>query len=159
MISDAHPHLRLLDLPTTATWSIADAKATHPSRGRRPLLYVSGEHADRVRFVRIARRWEKVKLLVADSGEEGLDIALNRQPRMVVLDARLSDVDGEKVVKALRERALAPSAPIVVLGHDSAPSERARFVWAGASAYITKPLNVAEIDRTVGELLDVAVAR
>jgi DNA-binding response OmpR family regulator len=52
-----------------------------------------------------------------------------------------------------------PSAPIVVLTHDGAPSERARFIWAGASACVTKPLNVVEIDETVGMLLEVAATR
>ncbi len=64
------------------------------------------------------------------NGEEGLDMAINRRPRMVVLDAQLSDVDGEKSVMALRARAMPQSAPIVLLAHYSASSERARFIWA-----------------------------
>ncbi len=123
------------------------------------MLYVSGDREGRVLLARIAKRWDGVRLLFADSGEEGLDMAVNRRPRLVVLDARLSDVDGEKLVMALRERAMPPSAPIVVLAPDGAPSERARFIWAGASAFVTKPLNVAEIDRTVGMLLEVAGLR
>ena len=123
------------------------------------MLYVSGDSEGRVLFTRIARRWESVKLLVVDNGEDGLDMAIKRRPRMVILDARLSDIDAEKLVAMLRERAMPPSAPIVVLAHDGAPSERARFIWAGASAYITKPLNVAEIDRTVATLLEVAGLR
>jgi DNA-binding response OmpR family regulator len=119
------------------------------------VLYV-GDWEGRALFTRIAKRWDGVTLIFAVEGGEGLDMAVKRRPRMVVLDARLPDMDGEKLVMALRERAMPPSAPIVVLSHDGAPSERARFIWAGASAYLTKPLNVAEIDRTVGELLQVA---
>ena len=134
--------------------SRSDAKAT-PARGRGPLLFISGNREGRVLFARIAKRWDGVTLIFADSGEEGLDMARVRRPRIVVLDAQLSDCDGEKLVMALRERTMPPFAPIVVLAHDGAPSECARFIWAGASAFITKPLNVAEIDRTVGELLEV----
>jgi DNA-binding response OmpR family regulator len=123
------------------------------------VLYISGDLEGRILFRRIAQRWETVKLLVADSGEEGIDLAMNRRPRMVVLDAHLSDLDGEEVVVALRREAMPPGTPIVVLGHNITPSKYARFVWAGASAYLTKPFNIAEIDRTVGELLEVAATR
>lgn len=74
---------------------------------------------------------------------------------MVVLDASLPGVDGADLVKHLRQRVLPCGTPIIVLGDDHAPSERARFVWAGASAYHAKPLNVAEVDDSVATLLEI----
>ncbi len=74
---------------------------------------------------------------------------------MVVLDASLPGVDGADLVKHLRQRVLPIETPIIVLGDDHAPSERARFVWAGASAYHAKPLNVAEVDDSVATLLEI----
>ena len=59
----------------------------------------------------------------------------------------------------LRLRVLPLETPIVVLAHDSGPRERARFIWAGASAYIVKPLDVAELDRAVMALMEVAALR
>ncbi len=59
----------------------------------------------------------------------------------------------------LRLRVLPPETPIVVLAHDADPRQRARFVWAGASAYIVKPLDVAELDRAVIALMEVAALR
>jgi hypothetical protein len=43
--------------------------------------------------------------------------------------------------------------------HDNAPSEHARFIWAGPNAYVANPLNVAEIDRRVAMLQEVAALR
>ena len=120
------------------------------------MLCVSRDVESHILFSRITQRRQTVELLAADNGEEGTDIAVIRRPRMVVLDARLSDVDGETLVSALRKQALAPSAPIVVLAHDGSPGQRARFIWAGASASFATPLNVAEIDRTVEPVLNVA---
>jgi len=136
--------------------SRSNIQATHPARGRRPVLCVSRDVESHILFSRITQRRQTVELLAADNGEEGTDIAVIRRPRMVVLDARLSDVDGETLVSTLRKRALAPSAPIAVLAHDGSPGQRARFIWAGASASFATPLNVAEIDRTVEPVLNVA---
>jgi PleD family two-component response regulator len=95
------PHLRLLDQPEPVPRTRSEAKATHPAHGlRQPLLFVSGDHDSRIVFTRIAKRWPGIKLLVATSGEEGLDMAVKRRPRMVVLDACLPDVDGEQLVVA-----------------------------------------------------------
>jgi twitching motility two-component system response regulator PilH len=151
--------LRLLERPLSTARTPADARACHPSQRGRPVLYVGGEVNDRLVFTRIARRWRGVELVVADSAEEGLDIALSPKPRMVVLDSLLTDVDADEFVVALRSGAPASTVPILVLGHDKAPLVQARFLWAGASAYIAKPLLTAEVDLAVGLLLETASTR
>jgi DNA-binding response OmpR family regulator len=100
-----------------------------------------------------------VNVVVAAGGRAGLQLAMRRRPRLVVLDADLPDVDGADMANHLRLRVLPHETPIVVLAHDADPRERARFVWSGASAYIVKPLNVAELDRAVMALMEVAALR
>ena len=100
-----------------------DARTSHPARGRL-VLYVCGGPDDRILFTRIARRWKQFTLLIADSGETGFDLAVSRKPRVVILDSELSDMDGEKLVTALRERDTEPAMPIVVLANDSARREQ-----------------------------------
>lgn len=100
-----------------------------------------------------------MRLVVADGWRLGLHLAAKRRPRLVVLDARLPDVDGAGVVQHLRQRVLPSETPMIVLGHELTPTERARFLWAGASAYHARPLNVAEIDSSVAALLETAALR
>ena len=148
------------DVPQPAA-ALTEAMRSHPAAsGRRGLLlHISGDHAGRILFSRIARRWEGVRLLVVDRARAGLDLAAERRPDLLVVDAHLPDAGGEETVARLRRELSPDDAPIVVLGDDPSPSARARFVWAGANAYMTKPLDIAEIDRTVGELLEVAALR
>ena len=155
----SRPQLRLLDRPTPDRYANPEPPLS-PRDGedvrRGPLLYISGDQGDRVLFTRIARRWKNVNVVHANGGREGLRIATQRPFRLVVLDALLPDVDAEIVVSALRNQPSIAATPIVVLTHDGAPGERAKFVGAGANAYVAKPLDVAEIDRTVAMLLEVA---
>jgi len=143
--------------------ALSNAKRSHPATGARHgrglLLHISGDHAARILFSRIARRWEGLRLLVVDSARAGLELAMERRPDLIVVDSRLPDATGEETVVRLRREVSPDEAPIVVLGDDPSPAERARFVWAGANAYVTKPIDIAEIDRTVGELLVVATRR
>jgi len=100
-----------------------------------------------------------MNLVVAAGGRGGLQLAMRRRPRLVVLDADLPDIDGAEMASRLRSRVLPPDTPIVILAHDADPRERARFIWAGASAYILKPLDVPELDRAVMGLMEVAALR
>jgi DNA-binding response OmpR family regulator len=114
------------------------------------VLYVSGETDNRVVFARACRRWDALKLLVANGGRSGLQAATDRNPRMVVIEAGLPDIGAEAFVRALRLQELPAGTPIVVVAHDGTATERARSLWAGATAYLTTPLRDDEIDRTMG---------
>jgi hypothetical protein len=46
-----------------------------------------------------------------------------------------------------------------VVAHDGTSRERARLLWAGASAYVSTPLDVAEIEAAVGMLFEAAAVR
>jgi CheY-like chemotaxis protein len=144
---------------TTRTGSRSDESHGAASLKRRPALYISSEADDCVLLHRIARRWATMKLLIARSGMAALRTAMGRRLGIVVLDARPPDIDGAALVVALRRQAVSPEVPIIVLGSNPSPDDEAEFIWAGASAVVTKPLNVAEIDLTVGMLLEVASLR
>ena len=120
----------------------------------RPILYICGDAEGRTIFTRIARRWEDIALVVTDDGCTGVHVAIKRRPRLVVLDDKLPDVNALALVEHLSRRILPSDTPVVVLSHDSSAQARARFVWSGADAYLTKPLSVAEIDSVVAHLID-----
>jgi len=123
------------------------------------VLYIGGEPEGRIVFTRMARRWQSVKVLVAQTGRAGLQVAVDRRLGMVVMHAVLPDVDAADLVAALRVRAATPAAPVVVVAHDGTSRERARLLWAGANAYVSTPLNAAEIEAAVGMLLESAAVR
>jgi len=99
-------------------------------------------------LARAIRRWEAVNLLVASGGRSGLNAAIDHRPRMVVVEAPLSDMGGEAFVGALREKAMPAGTPIVVVAHEGTPTERARLIWAGATAYLARPLHQDELSRS-----------
>src|SRR5262249_24555741 len=75
-------------------------------------------------------------------GGQGLRLARQQPPDLVILDLGLPDVDGQEVLKSLREWF---KAPIVVLSARGQESQKVNALDYGADDYVTKPFGVAEL--------------
>jgi CheY-like chemotaxis protein len=95
-----------------------------------------------------------IRLIVANDGRSGLDLARQDQPNLVLLDMHLPDMAGEDVLEALKRGDRTRHAPVVVLTADARPERSRRLLAAGAHGYLTKPLDVGEllelVDRITG---------
>ena len=82
------------------------------------------------------------KLEEADSGRQGLLRASQKPPDLVILDLGLPDMDGQEVLKQLREWS---SAPIIILSARDQEREKVAALDNGADDYLTKPCSTAEL--------------
>jgi DNA-binding response OmpR family regulator len=103
-------------------------------------------------LLRIARRLEGVQLVVTGSGREGRELASSLSPHLIVLDTQLTDGAVHDLLVHLVRRAGSAASALVVLSGSA--SERIRLIQGGAAAGLTKPLNIAEVERTMSLLLD-----
>lgn len=78
----------------------------------------------------------------AATGLEGIALALEQQPRVVLLDIQLPDLDGVQVLERLRAQGFAGA--IVALTAYAMKDDLARFVDAGFDGYISKPIDIQE---------------
>jgi two-component system KDP operon response regulator KdpE len=76
------------------------------------------------------------------TGQEGIALAAQRRPDVVLLDLGLPDLDGVTVVKRLREWS---RTPIVVLSVRDREDDKIAALDAGADDYVTKPFNSGEL--------------
>ncbi|TNF34196.1 MAG: response regulator transcription factor [Deltaproteobacteria bacterium] len=86
---------------------------------------------------------EGFRVLHAADGEEGLRLAVDEAPDLVLLDLMLPGMDGFDVVAALRERAR--ETPVLVVSARGEVSDKVRALQRGADGYITKPFSLAEL--------------
>jgi CheY-like chemotaxis protein len=94
-----------------------------------------------------------VELLSAERGQQGLEMARNRQPQLILLDLNLPDINGGDVLARLMADNRTREIPVIVLSADATPARQQRLVARGASGYLTKPIDVTELLTLVDQAL------
>jgi two-component system KDP operon response regulator KdpE len=79
---------------------------------------------------------------LAASGEEGLDLAAEQLPDVVILDLAMPGMDGLEVCRQLREWS---SVPIIVLSVREGEKDKIAALDLGADDYLTKPFSLDEL--------------
>jgi CheY-like chemotaxis protein len=88
-----------------------------------------------------------------ETGEKALQQLQRAHYELLVLDMQLPGMDGFKVSREIRKDTRLAALPILAVTSLSAPGDAARVLEAGADAYLSKPVDVAELVELVGTLL------
>ena len=104
----------------------------------------------------ILERRPGVQLLSASSSDSGLQLAAHHHPDLILLDQTTSPTSRHELLESrLRGAQSAAHTPIVMLSADASPSSVKRLLQAGATGYLTKPIDIQRIlglvDATVHE--------
>lgn len=90
---------------------------------------------------------------VANLGEEGVALCVEKHPDLVLLDIRLPDIDGYEVAIRLRNHRRTQNIPIIFLTEKRTRDDRLQGLELGADDYITKPFDVQELKLRVRNAL------
>jgi len=93
---------------------------------------------------------EGYRVRTASSGVAGLEMARQHRPDLVVLDVMMPGLDGWQVLHSLRGDAVLGSVPVLML---SMLNEHDLGLLLGASGYLVKPVESAELAAVVRDLL------
>ncbi len=95
-----------------------------------------------------------LEVVSAESGEQGLAI-LERTPDIdvAIVDIMMPVMDGYATIRAMRQLAAGRDLPIIALTANVAAGTRQRCIDAGASAYVSKPVEAADLLLILGEWL------
>ena len=130
--------------------------ATRPSRPRRTetrVLVVEDDESSRYALVSVLEL-EGYRPEAARDAQEALSKAESGRYHAVFMDISLPDADGTSVIEELRRRPATRAVPIVALTGKTSDSDRRRIESAGASAYLSKPVDVKLLLKTLTQLLD-----
>ncbi len=89
---------------------------------------------------------EGYSVLEAYDGATGLDLALNKNPDLILLDVMLPRMDGFEVCRKIREKS---SVPIIMLTAREEEVDKVLGLELGADDYMTKPFSVRELTARV----------
>jgi two-component system alkaline phosphatase synthesis response regulator PhoP len=87
------------------------------------------------------------KVEQASDGNEGLTLALEEEPDLIVLDIMLPGMDGYEVLKQLRARGR--YTPVIMLTVKDAEIDKVLGLELGADDYVTKPFSIRELSARI----------
>jgi two-component system, cell cycle response regulator DivK len=87
----------------------------------------------------------------ASTGDDAVKLAVSQAPALVLMDVQLPGIDGVEALARLRDDERTASIPVLALTAQAMHGDRERFLAAGFDGYLSKPVDVAELLRTVEE--------
>lgn len=108
-------------------------------------ILVVDDEADLVSVLRIGLEAEGFEILEASDGEEGLRMARECKPALVLLDLMLPKLDGYKVCRSLKFDERYRAVPILILSARSGEQDRRLAHDMGADGFITKPYEMKDL--------------
>ena len=88
-----------------------------------------------------------------DTGEEGVRLAREQKPALILMDIQLPGMNGMEALKLLRADPATRDIPAMAVTASAMTHDRQKIMAAGFDAYQTKPLNVREFVEAVRGLL------
>jgi two-component system cell cycle response regulator DivK len=108
-----------------------------------------------LKLVRDVLRFKGYDTLEAKTAEQGVRLARQELPALILLDIQLPDFDGITALTRLRCDALTRAIPVLAVSASAMPDDQQRIIASGFNAYVTKPIDIqrfiAPVERFVGK--------
>ena len=98
-----------------------------------------------------AKGYETVE---AVTGEEGVKLAKEKKPDLVLMDIQLPGINGIEAFKQIRADAKTARIPVIALTASVTPTDRSQITAAGFDAFVSKPISLKEFVATVKRLVE-----
>jgi len=98
-----------------------------------------------LKLVRDVLQFAGYDVIEAQSGEEGLRVAQQDPPDLVLMDLQLPGIDGTETLRRMREGSLGRDVPVVAVTAFAMAEDRERATLAGFDGFVEKPISVREL--------------
>jgi two-component system cell cycle response regulator DivK len=119
----------------------------------RALVLIVEDNPRNLKLARDVLNHAGYETLEADNAEDGLALARDRHPSLVLMDVQLPGMDGMQALVRLRSDPATHDIPVVALTAFAMKADRERFLAAGFDNYVEKPLDIRELPRQVAATL------
>lgn len=97
--------------------------------------------------------WGSLELVSVMQGWRGIEVATETVPDLILLDLHLPDISGTEVMQRLQADPKTAHIPIVIVSADATDRQIRRLLSQGAADYLTKPLDLSALSRTIERCL------
>jgi two-component system, cell cycle response regulator DivK len=123
------------------------------AEGNMKKVLVIEDNHDNLRLISVALRQYGYEVIAAETGEEGLEMALNTSPFFILLDINLPGIDGFETAKRLRSSQAIDDIPIIAITSYAMLGDRERIMTSGCNGYFDKPIDPITIMDRIHEIV------
>jgi two-component system cell cycle response regulator DivK len=122
------------------------------------LILIVEDNDKNLKLVRDVLEVKGYATLAVGSAEDGIRLARERQPDLILMDIHLPGMNGIDALEILRADALTAAIPVIAVTASVMQQDRKLITAAGFDAYVGKPLNIREFLDAVRNTLAAAGA-
>jgi len=117
------------------------------------LVLIVEDNEKNMKLARDVLQAKGFQTLEAVTGEEGVKLAKEKKPDLVLMDIQLPGMNGIEAFKQIRGDANTKAIPVIALTASVTPTDRTAISAAGFDAFLGKPINLKEFIDTVKRLI------
>jgi two-component system cell cycle response regulator DivK len=114
-------------------------------------ILIVEDNMDNYELVRFVLERNDYHVFLAVNGRDGVDAARLQKPDLILMDLSLPEMDGWDATTFIKQDPETKHIPLVALTVHTLPADRKRALEAGVDAYLTKPINMTALVKTVNE--------
>jgi two-component system, cell cycle response regulator DivK len=118
------------------------------------LILIVEDNDKNLKLVRDILQFRGYRTLEAGNAREGIDLALEHVPDLILMDIQLPDMDGVTALGKLKAEPSTAAIPAVALTAFAMKEDEQRFMAAGFDGYLVKPINVREFPEQVRQFCE-----
>jgi len=123
------------------------------------LILIVEDNEKNRKLVRDLLQYKGYRTLEAETGEDGVALALAHKPDLVLLDYQLPGINGIETFRRIRGDASTASIPVIAVTASAMPEDARRMMDAGFDGFQTKPFNVKAFTQAVADMLSAKGAK
>jgi len=120
------------------------------------VLYVEDNPANMRLVEQLLKTFPDIELVGAETAEEGLEIAQQNAPDLVLMDINLPGMNGYEALVELKKMDTVQDVPVIAISANALASDVEKGLEAGFSDYITKPINLQAFFSTIKRHLNIS---
>lgn len=117
-------------------------------------VLVVEDNQDNLELISIALRRSGYKVLSAETGEMGVEMAIQERPYFVIMDIDLPGIDGFEATRRIRTSEANGDIPIIAMTSFAMSGDRDRIMAIGCNGYFEKPINPLTIVDDIHKILE-----
>src|SRR4030095_8581197 len=118
------------------------------------LILIVEDNPKNLKLVRDTLQVTGYQTIEAETGEEGVRLAHERRPALILMDIQLPGINGIQALQQLRADPVTSPTPVIAITASVMTQDRTRVMAAGFDGFQGKPISIRELLATVRGILD-----